>query len=96
MYGCLLCSPYSGPCLQPRHVPLTGNQTSNPLVRRPALNPLSHTNQGRSDFFLEVACLPQHSSAKVSLLQQAKFHLGTELQRPQEAGIEGSPAPVSK
>ena len=25
---------------------LTGNQTSNPLVRRPALNLLSHTSQG--------------------------------------------------
>ena len=25
---------------------LTGNQTSNPLVCRPALNPLSHTSQG--------------------------------------------------
>ena len=24
----------------------TGNQTSDPLVRRPALNPLSHTSQG--------------------------------------------------
>ena len=26
---------------------LTGNQTSDPLVCRPALNPLSHTSQGR-------------------------------------------------
>ena len=25
---------------------LTGNQTSNPLVHRPELNPLSHTSQG--------------------------------------------------
>ena len=25
---------------------LTGNRTGNPLVRRPALNPLSHTSQG--------------------------------------------------
>ena len=25
---------------------LTGNRTSNPLVRRPAHNPLSHTSQG--------------------------------------------------
>ena len=25
---------------------LTGNQTSDPLVHRPALNPLSHTCQG--------------------------------------------------
>ena len=25
---------------------LTGNWTSDPLIHRPALNPLSHTNQG--------------------------------------------------
>ena len=25
---------------------LTGNQTGDPLVRRPELNPLSHTSQG--------------------------------------------------
>ena len=30
---------------------LTGNQTSNPLVHRPALNSLSHTSQGYP-FFL--------------------------------------------
>ena len=46
------------PLAHPRHVPwlgswpaiqaraLTGNWTSNPLVRRPVLNPLSHTRQG--------------------------------------------------
>ena len=33
---------------------LTGNWTSNPLVHRPALNPLSHTNQGTWVFFLMV------------------------------------------
>ena len=27
---------------------LSGNQTRDPLVRRPALNPLSHTSQGQS------------------------------------------------
>ena len=32
---------------------LTGNATGSPLVRRPALNPLSHTNQGEAlDFKL--------------------------------------------
>ena len=31
---------------------LTGNQTSDPLVRRPAPNPLSHTSQGTAVFFL--------------------------------------------
>ena len=31
---------------------LTVNRTSHPLVRRPALNPLSHTSQGKSGIFL--------------------------------------------
>ena len=30
---------------------LTGNRTSNPLVRRPMLNPLSHTCQGKVSFY---------------------------------------------
>ena len=34
---------------------LTGNQTGNPLVRRPGINPLSHTSQGGMQFFR--ACL---------------------------------------
>ena len=29
-----------------------GNQTGDPLVCRPALNPLSHTSQGKHGFFL--------------------------------------------
>ena len=32
MCGCLMCAPYWGPGLQPRHVPYAGNQTGNPLV----------------------------------------------------------------
>ena len=31
---------------------LTGYQTSNPLLRRPVLNPLSHTSQGITLFFI--------------------------------------------
>ena len=33
---------------------LTGNQTGDPLVCRPALNPLSHTCQGISAFFYRI------------------------------------------
>ena len=34
---------------------LTRNQTSNPLVHRPALNPLSHTSQdGKFDFLVHM------------------------------------------
>ena len=32
---------------------LTGNLTSNPLVHRPALSPLSHTSQGVTHLFLK-------------------------------------------
>ena len=47
MLGCLLSVPYWGPGPQTRHVSWTGNQTSAPWVHRPALNPLSHTSQGK-------------------------------------------------
>ena len=33
---------------------LTGNQTSNPLVCRPVLNPLNHTSQGSINIFDQV------------------------------------------
>ena len=36
---------------------LTGNQTSDPLVCRPALNPLSHTSQGSHRFFSSLLSL---------------------------------------
>ena len=48
MCGCLPHAPI-GPTTQARA--LTGNQTSNPLVHRPALNPLGHTSQGLMFFF---------------------------------------------
>ena len=39
---------------------LTGNQTGDPLVCKPALNPLSHTSQGYSDSFKELTgCLEE-------------------------------------
>ena len=38
---------------------LTGNQTVNPLVHRPALNPLSHTCQGPY-LFLSLLSHPDH------------------------------------
>ena len=40
-----------GPGLQPRHVPLTGNRTDDPLVLKPELNLLSHTSQGHIKHF---------------------------------------------
>ena len=47
MCGCLWCASYWGDLTWPtmQAFALTGNQTSNPLVLRPALNPLSYTSQ---------------------------------------------------
>ena len=41
-----LSRPQSGTWLAPQACALTGNQTCDPLVRKLALNPLSHTSQG--------------------------------------------------
>ena len=51
MCGGFSHTPNWGPDPQPRHVPLTGNRTRDPLVRSPALNPLRHTRQGPSSLF---------------------------------------------
>ena len=45
MCGCLLRSPYWGPCPVTQACALTGNRTGHPLVRRSELNPLSYTSQ---------------------------------------------------
>ena len=47
-----LMRPLLGIWLATQVCALTGNQTGNPLVHRPALNPLSHTSQGSSYSFL--------------------------------------------
>ena len=46
MCGCLSHAPLLGTWPATQACALTGNQTYNPLVHRPALNPLSHTSQG--------------------------------------------------
>ena len=51
MCGCLLCAPYWGPGPATQTCALTGNRTSNLLVCRPALNPLSHASQGLVHLF---------------------------------------------
>ena len=50
-----LMRPLPGTGLQPRHVPWR-NWTSDPLIHRPALNPLSHTSRGSFRFLLAKAC----------------------------------------
>ena len=51
MCGCLLCAPYWGPGLQPRHVPCLGIELAT-LVCEPALNPLSYTSQSSISFLI--------------------------------------------
>ena len=46
--GCLSHAPHWGTWPTTQACALTGNGTSDPFVRRPALNPLSHTSQGYS------------------------------------------------
>ena len=41
---------------------LTGNRTGNPVVRRPALTPLSHTNQGHFPIILEERKMRKYSA----------------------------------
>ena len=56
--GCLLHAPYWRPDPQPQACAVSGNQTRNPLVRSPVLNPLGHTSQGwilvNLNFYLNV------------------------------------------
>ena len=47
-------SPPTGDLPETQACALTGNPTSNPLVRRPALNPLNHSSQGKNKYFKET------------------------------------------
>ena len=65
---------------------LTGNWTSNPLVHRPALNPLSHTRQGGmflitciknpilKKYFTILSIIPQWSWKKLYLIYIFEKH----------------------
>ena len=55
---------------------LTGNQTGDPLVHRPALNPLSHTSQGSFSVLREKKCI-LHSASR-------KFRLEIDTWRPRK------------
>ena len=46
MCGCLSRTPHGGTWPTTQACAPTGNRTSDPLVCRPGLNPLSHTSQG--------------------------------------------------
>ena len=76
-----VCPPL-GPGPQPRHVPQTGNQTSDPLVRRPVLTPQSHTSRGCCSFNTDRSAESEGGRAGVGAGQ-----LGAHLR--QQAGCEG-------
>ena len=83
MCGCLSSGPYWGPGPQPRPCALTGNPTSNPLVHRLVLNPLSHSSRGSAGILRAEAggihpCLPSLRtvpSPKQVLREEARAHL---------------------
>ena len=54
-----LTRPQMGPWPATQAHALAGNQTSDPLVHRPALNPLSHTSQGIKWRFINMPLHPQ-------------------------------------
>ena len=53
MCGCLSRAPLPGTWPETQACALTGNQTGNPLVCRPALNPLSYTSQAKIISFID-------------------------------------------
>ena len=62
--GCLSHAPHWGPRMQPRHVPQTENQTSDLLIHRPALDPLSRTSQGGFHLFKQSLCTVFYENIK--------------------------------
>ena len=68
-------------CLQPgtwptaRAYALTGNQTSDPLVQRPALSPLSHTSQGYR-YILIIPCFKLSHSWYIKKMFSSIFTKG--------------------
>ena len=72
---------------------LTGNQTSNPLVHRPALNPLSYTSQG---YHLVLLYLPSPSNHHTVVHVHESFFPFCSIPPPpnQPPGVMCSP-PVS-
>ena len=66
MCGCLSCAPNLGTWPTTQAHALTRNRTSDLLVRRPALNPLSHTSQG-------CACFSKLKWKRVHLGQKERW-----------------------
>ena len=66
MCGCLSHAPPLGTWPSTQACALTGNRTSNPLVHRPALSPLSYTCHGHYSLFL-LLTLSQMSPSPLPL-----------------------------
>ena len=83
-YQCVVASYTSTPPPTPGTWPttqacaLTGNQTGKPLVRRPALNPLSHTCQGtslhfftfESGYYFQLQNFPFYSKSTLNVIDR--------------------------
>ena len=81
-HQCVVASHMLLPGDPSRNPALTGNQTSNPLVHRLVLNPLSHTNQGQRGSISTVRMLrPQWG-------ERGKVQAGKFYQRGRTPGCE--------
>ena len=69
------CTPPTGGATWPatQACALIGNQTGDPLVHRPVLNPLSHASQGYTDFYTVCLYPGYHRSTKQILLVKGKL-----------------------
>ena len=68
MCGCLPRTPYWGPGRQPRQAcALTWNQTSDPSVHGPELNPLSYTSRGYILFYKLIFQVTYHENFLMTL-----------------------------
>ena len=102
MCGCLLRTPHWGTWPATQACALTGNQTSDPLVCRPALNPLSHASQGLHHY--SFICKRIHSCSQMcSPVIQRILTAGkttrpvcTDHHRAQVWGSEGQGTPVCR
>ena len=89
----LLTRPLLGSWFATQACALTGNQTGDPLVHSPALNPLGHTSQGLSSLLCHLSpCWARHSFSP-SLSQHGVTGQRSHHTSQARAGAEHLPAP---
>ena len=76
MCACLPCAPDGGPGLFTQACALTGNETGNPLVCRPALNPLSQPARAEvSPFAIAWVDMENIMLSEIKQLEEDKYHM---------------------